>query len=177
MTSKLSVLDRLRIERSVWSLDQRLYDLPRKTRVARRRELRLNLTAAAGDVGAATAIRDLGRGDALAAEYLEAEFGPGPRHSWIAATIFVATATLLLTSLFSDAAQAFGDGVLAGNPAATGTYTWPGIALLQTNVTYTFDGDSYTHTGGAFSPLTWLLLAVGAICVGRLWRAIPRNRS
>jgi hypothetical protein len=113
----------------------------------------------------------------LAAEYLEAEFGPGPRHSWIAAIVFVGTVSLLLISLFSDAAQAFGDGVVAGNPAAAGTYTWPGIALLQTEVTYTFDGGSYTHTGGAFSPLAWLLLAVGAICVGRLWRAFPRKQS
>ena len=177
MTTELSVLDRLRIERAVWSLDQRLYDLPRKTRVARRRELRANLTAAAADVGAATAIRDLGRGDSLAAEYLEAELGPGPRHSWIAAAIFVATATLVLNSMFSDAAQAFGDGVLAGNPDASGTFRWPGISLLQSEVTYTFDDGSYTQVGGAFSPLTWLLLAAGAIAVGRLWRAIPRRRN
>lgn len=57
----------------------------------------------------------------------------------------MATVPLLLMSLFSDSAQAFGDGVLAGDSAAIGAYTWPGIALLQTEVTYTFDGGSYTH--------------------------------
>ena len=169
----VNLVDRLRIERVVWSLDQRLYDLPRKTRIARRRELRDNLLAAAHDVGTAAALRDVGDSGTLAAEYVEAELGPGPRHSWIAAGLFLLTASLLLTSVLFDAADAFGDGILAGNPDASGTFTWPGISLLQSEVTFTVADGDHTSTGGAFTPLTWLLLIGGTIAVGRLWRALP----
>jgi len=31
----------------------------------------------------------------------------------------------VITSVFFDAADAFGDGILAGAPAASGTFTWP----------------------------------------------------
>lgn len=56
----ISVLDRLRIERVVWSLDQRLYDLPTRSRIAKRREVRSNLLTAARDIGTAHALRNLG---------------------------------------------------------------------------------------------------------------------
>jgi hypothetical protein len=59
MADALTWIDRLRIERAVWTLDQRLYDLPRKARIARRRELRENLRTAAQDVGVAAAVRNL----------------------------------------------------------------------------------------------------------------------
>ena len=79
MAKKISFIDRTRIERMVWSLDQQLYDLPRRTRVAHRRELRGNLIAAAQDMGTSAALRDLGDASALADEYLKAELGAGPR--------------------------------------------------------------------------------------------------
>jgi len=173
MPADVSLLDRLRIERVVWSLDQRLYDLPRRTRVERRRELRANLLDAARDTGATAALRDVGDSGTLAADYLDAELGRGPRHSWMAAGAFLLTTTLLLTSFFFDAADAFGDGILAGNPDAAGTFTWPGIGYLQSAVTYTVSGGEHTFVGGAFTPLTYLLLAIGTITVGRLWRALP----
>ena len=176
MPNDLGLVDRLRIERVVFSLDQRLYDLPRKVRVARRRELRANLLEAAQDVGAAAALRDLGDGSALAAEYLEAELGRGPRASWSAAGVFLFTTVLLLNSVLFDAADAFGDGILAGDPDAAGTFTWAGIGLLQTTVTYTVSGGEHTFVGGAFTPLTWALLAIGTILVGRLWRFLPAWR-
>ena len=119
MPHDVNLIDRMRIERAVWSLDQRLYDLPRKTRIERRRELRTNLREAAHDVGTPKALRDVGDSGTLAAEYLEAELGPGPRHSWMAAGVFLFTAVLLLTSVLFDAADAFGDGILAGNPEQT----------------------------------------------------------
>lgn len=174
--STLSVLDRLRIERAVLSLDQRLYDLPRATRVAHRRELRANLVAAAGDVGTTAALRDLGDAAGLASDYREAAFGAGPRPSWYSAGVFLLTTTLFLTSFFFDAAEAFGDGILAGDPEATGTFRWPGIALLQSEVTYTVSGGDHDFVGGAFTPLTYLLLLMGTIAVGRLWRAVPSRR-
>ena len=48
MAHALTWIDRLRIERAVWALDQRLYDLPRRSRIERRRELRGNLVTGAG---------------------------------------------------------------------------------------------------------------------------------
>ncbi len=176
MPNDVKFLDRLRIERVVWSLDQRLYDLPRKTRIERRRELRSNLLEAARDTGTSTALRDVGDSSALAAEYLDAELGHGPRHSWMAAGVFLLTSTLLLNSFFFDAAHAFGDGILAGNPSADDTFTWPGISYLQTAVTYTVSDGAHTFVGGAFTPLTWMLLTIGTIAVGRLWRALPMWR-
>jgi hypothetical protein len=173
MSIDVTPLDRLRIERVVWSLDQRLYDLPRRTRIERRRELRANLLDAASDSGAAAALRGVGDSATLAAEYLDAELGHGPRHSWTAAGAFLLTTALVLSSVFFDAATAFGDGVLAGNPDAAGTFTWPGIGYLQSAVTYTVSGGHHTFTGGAFSPLAWALLGVGTVAVGRLWRALP----
>lgn len=173
MPIDVTLLDRLRIERVVWSLDQRLYELPRRTRIERRRELRTNLLDAARDTGTSTALRDVGDSGTLAAEYLDAELGHGPRHSWMAAGVFLLTTTLLLNSFFFDAADAFGDGILAGNPNATGTFTWPGIGYLQSAVTYTVSDGAHTLVGGAFTPLTWALLAIGTIAVGRLWRALP----
>lgn len=176
MSRNLNLVDRARIEWTVWGLDQRLYDIPRRSRIDRRRELRANLTEAARDVGASQALRELGSTTALAEEYRTAELGPGPRHSWIAAAIFVFTTTLIMNSVLFEAAQAFGDGILAGNPSASGTFTWHGAAFVQSKVTFTVADGGFTQVGGGFSPGGWLLLAVGAIAVGRLWRAVPRLR-
>jgi hypothetical protein len=133
-------VDRLRIERAAWALDQRLYDLPRRSRIAKRREVRENLLAAAHDIGTSEALSRLGNSRQLAAEYLSAEFGEGPRPSWVAAATFAVTAQLLFTWVLGEAASAFGDGVTAANPHATGTFTWSGIRYLQDTVTYTFVG-------------------------------------
>ena len=176
MHNDVTLLDRLRIERAVWSVDQRLYDLPRRTRIERRRELRANLLDAASDTGATVALRDVGDSATLAADYLDAELGHGPRHSWLAPMALLLTTTLGLSSLCFDAAQAFGDGILAGNPDATGTFTWPGISHLQSAVTYTVSGGEHTFAGGHFTPVTWVLLGIGTIAVGRLWRALPSWR-
>src|SRR5260221_12883040 len=75
MAHAVNWFDRLRIERAVWSLDQRIYDLPRKSRIAKRREVRENLLAAAHDIGTAHALRHPGNSRELAAGYLSAVFG------------------------------------------------------------------------------------------------------
>lgn len=169
MAPTVSFLDRLRIERVVWTLDQRLYDLPRRSRIEKRREVRENLRAAAVDVGTSEAIARLGNGRELADEYLTAEFGHGPRPSWIAAALFLLTGVLVATSVLTDAAIAYRDGILAANPHATGSYTWSGIHYLQTPVHYTFADGSAQFVGGAFSPLAWLLWLIATVLVGRLW--------
>ena len=170
MPHNVSWLDRMRIERVVWLLDQRLYDLPRRSRIDKRREVRENLRAAASDIGTREALARLGNSRELATEYLTAEFGDGPRPSWIAAGVFLCTAVLVGTSLLTSAAIAYRDGILAANPHATGTFTWNGIGYLQTSVQYTFVDGSSHFAGGAFSPLAWLLLLIATVLVGRLWR-------
>ena len=176
MTDTVSWIDRLRIERVVWSLDQRLYDLPRRSRVATRREVRESLLTASRDVGTTTALRQLGDTRRLALEYLSAEFGDDARPHWMAAAVVLLTIPLVLTSLFADAANAFADGVRATEPHATGGFTWHGIGYLQDSVTYTFVDGKVEWVGGAFTPLTWLLLAVAGVSAGRLWRVIPMWR-
>ena len=170
MPHTVTWLDRLRIERAVWALDQRLYDLPRKSRVAKRREVRQNLLTAAHDIGTGDALRHLGNSRQLAAEYRSAEFGDEPRPSWIAAATFFLTGQLLLTSLLSEAAMAFGHGITAANPTASGTFTWSGIRYLQDNVTYTFVNGEGSYVGGAWTPVAWALWILAAVLVGRLWR-------
>jgi hypothetical protein len=170
MPHTVTVIDRLRIERAVWELDQRLYDLPRKSRVAKRREVRENLLTATRDVGVSEALRNLGDCRLLAAEYLSAELGDGPRPYWFAVAAYVLTAQLVCTSLLQEAVNAFGKGILAANPHATGTFTWSGIRYLQDSVTYTFVDGRSTSVGGAWTPLVWAIWLVLAVLVGRLWR-------
>ena len=173
MQHTVTWLDRLRIERVVWTLDQRLYDLPRRTRVETRREVRQNLLTGARDVGTTQALRNLGGSAELAQEYLSAAFGSRSRHSWTAAGVFFVTVPFLALPVFSGAANAFASGITAADPTATGTYTWDGISHLQSTVTYTFTDGHGTSTGGAFTPLFYVLWIVGTILVGRLWRALP----
>jgi hypothetical protein len=163
-------MDRLRIERVVWALDQRLYDLPRKSRIAKRQEVRANLRAAVIDIGATDALRNLGNSRQLAAEYRAAEFGDQARPSWIAAALFFLTGQLLFTSLLTEAALAFGKGITAANPHATGTFTWSGIRYLQDTVRYTFVDGKGSSVGGAWTPLAWAIWIVATVLVGRLWR-------
>ena len=177
MTHKLSIVDRIRIESRVWSLDQQLYDLPRKQRIATRREVRSNLVTAAQSVGTGQALANLGSTRQLAEEYLQAEFGPAPRASWLSAAIFLLTAALVLTSIFTDAAHGFADGVRAANPNAAGTFHWSGIAYLQTSVEYSRNNGHERLVGGALAPMAYVVLAVATIAVGRLWRLLPTWRG
>ena len=173
MPHSTSWIDRLRVERLVWTLDQQLYDLPRASRIAKRREVRDNLLAAARDVGASEALRRLGGSRRLAEEYLTAELGEGPRHSWIAAAYFCTLVPLATNFVFDAAATAYEHGIIASNPHAAGTFTWGGISYLQSAVTYTFTQGQGTRVGGAWTPLTYALWIVGTILVGRLWRLLP----
>jgi hypothetical protein len=172
----LNVFDRLRIERVVWALDQRLYDLPRASRIAKRREVRQNLVSAAHDVGVRSAIVNLGDGRRLADEYIAAELGDGPRHSWTAAGLFCASIPLLLNWVLEEAMRAYADGVVAASSTVTGRFTWAGFAYVQSAVHYTFTGGRVERTGGAWTPLLYVLWLTGTIAVGRLWRALPMWR-
>ena len=170
MTNALSLIDRARIERFVWCLDQRLYDLPYRVRIATRREVRQNLATAAHDVGTRNALTQVGSPAQLAADYLDAEYGNQPRPSLMAAAVFFPTVLLFATAGLFETADAFGEGVAAADPTARGIFTSTGVEYLQSKITYTFTNGDYTHVGGALTPLTYALLVLGSVCVGRLWR-------
>lgn len=178
MRSTVRWFDRLRIERFLWTLDSLLYDLPRRSRIEKRREMRENLLTAARTVGTGQALRQIGGSAQLAREYLGAEFGDRPRHSWVGAGVFAATVVLVATSLWNAAALAFGDGIKAADPHASGTYAWHGIAFLQNDVTFTLTNGDGSYVGGSFTPLFWALLIGGTVFFGRLWRiAAPWRRT
>ena len=105
-TLTLTLKDRARIERAVWTLDSYLRNLPRKSRIAKRRELRVNLRAASADVGAQEALRRLGNLRTMAAEYVVAEYG-GPGPSWIVTTYFLIAAFYFMFWLSNARIDAF----------------------------------------------------------------------
>lgn len=178
MPNALSLLDRLRVERVVWALDQQLYDLPRRSRIGTRREMRVNLLAAAGDVGVTEALLRVGSSRRLAEGYLEAELGEGPRHSWIAAAYFCAGVPLLLAYLLGEADAAYQRGVIAADPHVTGTFSSHGVSYLQSQGTVSFvQGHLVASSGGAWTPLVYLLWLAGTIACGRLWRLVPPLRQ
>jgi hypothetical protein len=173
MTS-LAWHDRLRIERAVWAFDGRLHDLPRRSRVAKRRELRDNLRSATEDVGAAVAVRQLGDLRELAAGHLSAEYGDWQRRpSWTRAAIAAPLFYLLLNWLLEAGSSAFRAGILTNQPNATGSFSWNGIPHLLDNVAFTFSDGASTSVGGAWRPLAYLGLLVVCIVAGRLWRVLP----
>jgi hypothetical protein len=173
MARKLTVLDRARVERLVWALDQRLYDLPRRSRIARRREVRANLLEAAADRGTGEALRRVGGSKALAREYLGAEFGDRPRCSWVSAACFAALVPLFLGFALAEVSDAYGKGLAAADPGGSGTYTWGGVGYVQRSITFTVDHGHVSQSGGVWTPLVYGVWLAGIVVCGRLWRLLP----
>jgi hypothetical protein len=174
MSETLIWTDRLRVERAVWTLNNALQTLPWRSRVAKRRELRVNLRAASADVGTKEALRRLGNVRTMAADYIIAEYG-GPGPSWWAA-ICVLPAFVFIFWMSSARIDAFKGGVLAANPHATGLFHWHGVALVFTDATVTFVNGKATAVGGTLLPLVYVCVFGLAILVGRLWRVLPASR-
>ena len=179
MSQTISTLDRLRIERAVWSLDSRLQDLPWRSRVAKRRELRANLLDASADVGAPEALRRVGSIPRLAAEYLSVEYGHWTRRPhWLAMVAWLFLGYVALTLLLDVTSSAFIDGVLAVNAHMSGPVVWSGISHVLAPVTVTFAaGEVTSRLGGAWEPPVYAVYLVGALLVGRVWRAWPSWRT
>jgi hypothetical protein len=178
MTESLTVLDRARVERAVWTFDARLQDLPRRSRIAKRRELRQNLRAAASVVGARQAVYQLGDLRALAADYLTAEYGDvGRRPSWTAAAIWIAAIDLAMLLVDHVATTAFRAGVTAANAHPTGTFHWRGIKYLISESTLTYARGTVSAIGGAWTVWVYVVMLGGAVVAGRLWRLMPGLRS
>jgi len=169
-----SWFDRLRVERAVWVLDGLLQDLPRRSRVARRRALRQDLRSATDEVGAVSAVRQLGDLRQLAASHLAAEYGNvQPRSSWTRAATAAVLFYVLLSWLLEAGTTAFRAGILTGQPRATGSFSWNGIPYLIDDVGFTFLDGASTSVGGAWHPLAYILLLLVSVLAGRLWRLRP----
>lgn len=84
MNRPMTLVDRLRIERVLWTVDILIYDIRTRGRRTIRRELRANLQAAAQEMGAGAAIWQLGPLRRLARGYLDAQYGrvPFSRAGW-----------------------------------------------------------------------------------------------
>ena len=175
MSGTLIWTDRLRIERAVWTLNSYLQNLPWRSQVAKRRELRANLLAASADVGTKEALRRLGNVRTIAADYIVGEYG-GPTPSWWAATFVLLPGFWFMFWVSNARIDAFRGGVIAANPHATGVFHWHGVAYVFTDATFTFVNGKVTEVGGTLLPLVYVCIFGLAILAGRLWRALPAWR-
>jgi hypothetical protein len=174
MSNSLPLVDRLRIERVVWTVDILVSDLPGRSQRAVRNELRDNLRAAAAEGGVSAAVRGLGSLRRLAAGYLDAEYGEnGPRPRWLNGLTWAITLYLFFLGIMFVGNDAFIDGVLAANPHATGTYTWSQLGVWGPNLTVTMMGGRLDSAVLSYSVAILLYFAVGYVLGARLWRLLP----
>jgi hypothetical protein len=181
MTSNLTRIERLRIEWTVWAFEFLLINMPHRLRVAKRREMRANLYAAAADAGTPEALRQLGSLRRLAAEYLDAQYGEHGRRPtfWRGITWMV----LLLPIMFAieDLGKwSFLDGVRA-IPHATGVFHYTRLEFLGLDFTYRFvDGRNIGSRWLLTVTVTSLELIymIAAFLIGaRTWRLLASWRS
>jgi hypothetical protein len=174
MPNTVTLIDRLRIERVVWTIDFLVSDLPTRSQRAVRRELRDNLRAAAAEAGASEAVRRLGSLRRLAAGYLDAEYGDdGPRPRWMGGMAWGIAVEVFVLGIAFAGYSAFMDGVLAVNRHASGTYTWTGLGVWGPGGTATFVDGRLRSGSLVFSVVTLVYLAAGFVLGARLWRLRP----
>lgn len=168
--------DKLRIERTMWTLDTLLADLPGRARRSARRDVRANLRAAAADVGAVQALRDLGSIRRIALDYLDAEYGEHrPRPRVFKGVFWALLIEMVILSWAVVGHEAFTAGLeSAGQPP--GTYSWSAMRALGVATEVSFDDTGFA--GFSLSIYLWFLAYVLAAFVigGRLWRLIPAWR-
>jgi hypothetical protein len=147
--------------------------------VAKRRELRANLHDASADDGTPEALRRVGSIPRLAAEYISVEYGHGTRRPhWLAMVAWLLLGYVALTLLLEATSSAFVDGVLAVNPDMSAPVVWSGISRVFAPVTVTFAaGEVTSRLGGAWEPPVYAVYLLGALLVGRFWRAWPWWRT
>jgi hypothetical protein len=174
MSNTLTPVDRLRIERVVWTVDLLVQDLPRRSRRAVRRELRDNLRAAAAEAGAAQAVRGLGSLRRLAADYLDAEYGEGGRRPrWLNGLAWAVVVEVLVLGIMFAGWSAFIDGIVAANPHAAGTYNWGGLGVWGLGETVTMAHGHVQSAVLTFSAAILLWYAAAFVLGARLWRLLP----
>jgi hypothetical protein len=164
----LRLTDRIRRGWYVTKVDFLAQDVPGGYRKGLRRELRSDLTAAAGDVGMSKAVKDLGPASALAHQLKLAEGRKLPHWTTGAATMAVILyawtgMALAMLNALTDAAEQLG-----GNRTVTAHSSWLGATVSVTR------GDGLLSGGMTFSPLILvLLLIVVPLIAGRAWRYRP----
>jgi hypothetical protein len=174
MSNTLTLVDRLRIKRVVWTVDFLVSDLPTRSQRAVRRELRGNLRAAAAEAGASEAVRRLGSIRRLAAGYLDAEYGEdGLRPRWLSGLAWAIAVEALFLGITFAGYSAFTDGVLAVNRHASGTYAWSGLGFWGPGGTATLVDGRFRSGSLMFPVVTLLYLAAGFVLGSRLWRLRP----
>ena len=179
MSHSLTRIDRLRIERTVWDFNFLLINLPKRSRVAKRREMRANLHAAADDVGTAEALRGLGNLRRLAAEYLAAEYGEhGPRPTYWKGITWMVLLLPVMFALEDLGKWSFLDGVRA-IPHATGVFHYTGLKFLGLDFMYTFVDGRNTAAGWSQSVtgLELIYLLAAFVLGARPWRLLAPWRS
>jgi hypothetical protein len=175
MTQSLDLIARWRIERTVWTLDARLAELPGKARKTIRHEIRSNLITAASEVGVASAIQGLGSLPRLALAYLSAEYGPHRPRPSLRQGIFWEIAYLGVLFLAAVlATDAFSQGIELAAPTATGTFTYHGLSAMGLEPFVTLRSGAQTGIGmhGDLRFLGYFLIGpfVAAFLGGRFWR-------
>jgi hypothetical protein len=170
MQTTPSWLDRLRIERAVWTLDAYVQNLPGRSRRAIRREIRTNLRAATAEVGSAQAIRQLGNLRRLAADYVDAEYGDGPRPHWGKAVFWAFAVEAVILGLLLAGHSAYIAGVEAANPRPEGTYTWDGLSALGVGGTVNYEDGEFAGAGIWLNQWFLCYLFAAMVLGGRLWR-------
>jgi hypothetical protein len=173
MPTTLSLIDRLRIERAVWTLDTYVSGLPGRSRRAIRRELRTNLRSSAAAVGVRQALFGLGSLRRLGLSYLDAEYGEGrPRPQLLkgmAWGIAVEFAVMLAMIVGFDA---YLEGLEAGNPGP-GTYVWDRIEFLGMRAEVTYDAAGFSGFAWSISAIFLVYTFTAFVLGSRLWRAVP----
>ncbi len=159
--------DWLRIERAVERVDYRLQHLPRRSRIAVRRELRENVRLASVDVGSRLAVQQLGDlghpGGRLPHRGVRGGDAPA---SLSAAAMWVALVEGAALILSYAATAAFAAGARATNPHLTGTLHWSGVHYLVGDATFTFIDGRSNSVGGAWTPAVYVLMSGGAVIAG-----------
>ena len=174
-------LDRLRIERVVWTLDTLLTILPGPRRRAIRGEMRANLRAASAEVGTAEAIRRLGDLRRLAIEYTEAHYGEQrPRPNLRGLLVWSQLAALALVVVVFVGLESFIDGVEAAG-AAPGIHEWTTLSpFVWGEVEYDAAGRFRGFEFGTSVVFLLVYVLAAVVLGGRLWRLVlwrPRQRQ
>ena len=173
MPTTLSLIDRLRIERAVWTLDTYMAGLPGRSRRAIRRELRTNLRVSATDVGARQAISGLGSLRRLGLSYVDAEYGEGrPRPQLLKGSAWAVAAEVTVVVAMIVGFDSYLYGLDAGRPAA-GTYVWDRIDFLGPRLEVTYDEAGFSGFYLSVSAIFLIYPFIAFLIGSRLWRALP----
>jgi hypothetical protein len=166
----MNLIDRARIERTVWTLDTYVQVLPGRTRRAIRQELRANLVAGAADGGAREAIRRLGSLRRLAVDYVDNEYGDRPRPRWLHGALWTLTVEIVIMALAFVGHDGFRAGIEAANPRPDGDFTWTGLSVLGIGGDATYVDGRLDRFGLTFALWNLAYLLAALVLGGRLWR-------